>query len=401
MKKHLLLPTLILGWIFILYEYAIRVSNSVIIDRLIDTLAINASGIGILSAAYYITYVAMQLPAGLLIDRIGIRRCWPMALLSIALGCYLFAHSDSTFMASIARMFMGFGSAFAWVGAVKVIHRFSHNNNPALYIGISMSLCMLGAMLGQEPWLYLTNICGTWQKPYLIAGFMGVVIGLLVYILGHDYRHEPSKMPKVPEIIHSIMPLLRSKIFWLLILYLTAISAPQNAFSALWATEFLKQNYQLSPQLAASVLSLLWLGGLLGAPVIGYISDRIAHQKKFLVYSGIVTILLMLLIIYWRPHSIIIIGVLLFLIGFVTNASVIIYALAAKMTPNMATSSIIGVANMINMGGAALIQALIGWALSATMTPGTIGNFIVALSIIPILLLLTTLSLVFVKRETT
>lgn len=401
MKKHLLLPTLLLGWIFILYEYAIRVSNSVIIDRLIDSLAINASGIGILSAAYYITYVLMQLPAGLIIDRIGIRRCWPMALLLIAFGCYLFAHSDSTFMASIARMLMGFGSAFAWVGAVKVIHRFSHNKNPALYIGISMSLCMVGAMLGQGPWLYLTEICGNWHQPYLIGSFIGIVIGLLVYIFGHDYRHDPHKMPTISEIISSIMPLLRSKVFWVLVLYLTAISAPQNAFSALWATEFLKQNYQLSPQTAASILSLLWLGGLLGAPVIGYISDRIKYQKKFLVYSGIITILLMLLIIYWRPHSIIIIGILLFLIGFVTNASVIIYAMAAKMTPNMATSSIIGVANMVNMGGAALIQALIGWALSATITAGSIGNFIVALSIIPILLLLTTLSLIFIKRETT
>jgi sugar phosphate permease len=398
MRKIFLYATLILGWLFILYVYAVRVSNGVIVDKLIHSLGIGPGRIGILSSSYYLTYILMQIPAGLLIDRYGIRRCWPVALMTIALGCYVFAHSHSTLAASLGRGLIGFGSAFAWVGAVKIIYQLSNGRNDALFIGISMTLCMAGAMLGQSPWLYLTDSIGSWQAPYTIAAFVGVILSLLVFIFGHNYRHHTSSIPSMYNIIKSCLPLIRSTPFLLLMLYMTTISIPQNAFSALWANEFLKRDYHLPGQLAATVLSCIWLGGLLGAPVIGLISDRIKKHNLFLVAIGIATAILMLAIIFWRPHSIWIVAGILFLIGFLSNASVIIYALASQMAPNTATSAIIGVANMINMGGAALIQLLIGSILSHTMHIGDMGNFTKAFIIIPILIVFSSLLLLSLKQ---
>ncbi len=399
MKKHWLLSTLLLGWVFIVYEYALRVSDSVIVDKLMHSLAIGPGQIGILSSAYYLPYIIMQIPAGLLIDRLGIRRCWPLALGCIALGCYMFSHSNGTLMASLGRAFMGFGSAFAWVGAIKVIYRLSNGRHDALYIGISMTLCMLGAVIGQAPWLYLTTVFGNWQTPYQVAAIAGIILSLLTYIFAHDYKHDNKPMPTLAEIIRSCMPLLRSTNFWLLILYMTAISTPQNVFSALWANEFLKRDFHLAGQTAATVLSMIWFGGLLGAPLIGWISDQIENQKVFLIVAGLLTLSLMALMIYWQPQSIIVIGALLFLIGLVTNTSVIVYALASKMAPHTATSSIIGVANMVNMSGAALAQLTLSWILNATVTEHNIGNFKIALTLIPALVLITTFNLLFLKLQ--
>lgn len=398
MKKYFLLPTLFLGWIFVLYEYAISTSNGVIVDRLLHTLAIGPDSISLISAAYYLPYIVMQIPAGLLIDRMGIRRCWPLALAAIALGCYIFASSSSTLGTSIGRMFMGFGSAFGWVGVIRIIYRVSRDRNNAFYIGASTSVCMLGAIIGQAPWLYLTQFLGSWQQPYFLATFAGVVICLLIYTFAHDYHHSKSPMPSVMTILKSMLPLIRSKLFWVLVFYLMAVSLPQNVFVILWANEFFKRNYYLPAELTATMLSLFWLGGLIGAPFVGYISDKIADQKRFLLWIGIITIMSMIVLLYLQPPSIILVATILFVMGFFANASVIIYAITTKIAVNTSIASTISVMNMVNMTGAALVQLTTGYILSSTMTTDNIGNFVMALSIIPAIIILAMFGLVFLKK---
>lgn len=398
MKKHLLLPTLFLGWIFILYEYAIRLSDSVIVDKLMHSFSIGPGRIGVLSSAYYIPYVLMQIPAGLIIDRFGIRRSWSFALLAIALGSFIFGHSDSTTMASIGRAFMGVGSAFAWVGTVGVIYRLTGGKNSASLIGLSMSLCMIGALLGQAPWLYLSNVLEHWRTPYVYAAGFGLIIFVLVLIFANKECKKKPIGQDLMSIIKSVLPLLKSKRLWILLVYLTAISLPQNAFTALWAVEFLKRSYHLHAENAAMLMSLIWIGGLIGAPAIGFVSDRLTTQRNFLMGVGLLTLALMMVVIFVQPHSQLLLASLLFVIGFVTNASVVVYALAAKMSADISTTSVIGVANMVNMGGAAIVQMITGWVLSITMTAGNIGNFYWALSVIPLLLVISLVSLLFLKR---
>jgi hypothetical protein len=111
---------------------------------------------------------------------------------------------------------------------------------------------------------------------------------------------------------------------------------------------------------------------------------------------NIVTLALTLIMIFFHFSSVIYVTALLFLLGFVTNASVIVYGLAATMIPG-ASSTMVGVINMINMAGAALVQVLMGWILSITGTfSSTGGNFYLAMAVMPLMLLL---SLLFLPKK--
>jgi MFS family permease len=400
MKKLIFLPTLLLGWLFILYQYSIRLSDSVIIDRLMHTLHIGPGQIGVLSSAYYLPYVIMQIPAGLLMDRYGVRRTWSFAILFIAAGCFIFGHASGTFEASIGRALMGIGSAFSWIGIVSVIHRCVDKKHGALLIGISMSLCMVGAIIGQAPWLYLTNLLDSWREPYLYAAGFGVLVMVAVLFTADSECKNVSEQNSFAQVLQAAIPVMKMPSFWILILYLTAISLPQNAFTALWAVEFLKRNYAIKETSAATLSSLIWLGGLLGAPVMGLVSDYMVKKRNFLMAVGLLTLVLMMVVIFVQPHSLILLAILLFVIGFITNASVLVYAMAARMTDMKGTTSVLGVANMVNMGGAALVQMFTGWVLSLTMSHGNIGNFYWGLSIIPVLLLVSLLTMLWLKCET-
>lgn len=64
-----------LGAIFYSYEYLLRIAPSVMENALRTHFNLSASGFGFLSSIYYLAYVPMQLPVGVLLDRYGRRDC--------------------------------------------------------------------------------------------------------------------------------------------------------------------------------------------------------------------------------------------------------------------------------------------------------------------------------------
>lgn len=399
MRKYSLSILLVLGWLFILYEYAVRVSDSVIIDHLMHSFSVGPGHIGVLSAAYYIPYVLMQVPAGVMIDSIGLRRSWAMALLIIAVGCFVFSLSHTIGLAIIGRILMGVGSAFAWTGVVKLVCQLIAVKNRAFFVGLSMTLCMLGAIIGQAPWLYVTNILQSWQMPYHLAAYLGVALSLLLFLLTRSVTIT-SDDQKVSVILAHIFSVLRSKLFWLLAIYMTALSLTQTAFSALWAVEFLKRSYHYSPQASANLASCIWFGGIFGALMIGWLARFFQRQRHLLMLLGVITLILLIVVIFIRPAiSPNMMALIFFMLGFLTNGTVVIYVMAANMVPIASASSVVGAINMVNMGGGALMQIVIGCLLSLSSSGAYLGNFYLALGAIPLILLLSTLSLFWIQKE--
>ena len=83
------------AWLFIILEYAIRVSDSVILPELSTQFNLIPSDLSLLSSAYYFTYVIFMIPAGMLIDRFGLYKVWILAIWLVSLGGFLFGYSKN------------------------------------------------------------------------------------------------------------------------------------------------------------------------------------------------------------------------------------------------------------------------------------------------------------------
>jgi len=66
-----------------------RVTPAVITTELMHDFAISAAGLGSLSAFYFYSYVLMQVPTGILADRLGPRRLLTSGALVAGLGTLL------------------------------------------------------------------------------------------------------------------------------------------------------------------------------------------------------------------------------------------------------------------------------------------------------------------------
>ena len=85
-------------------------------NELMRDFAVTSQTLGVLSGIYFYSYAAMQLPGGVLMDYFGPHRLLTIATVVCALSTIAFGMTNSFLMACVARLMIGFGSAFAAVG---------------------------------------------------------------------------------------------------------------------------------------------------------------------------------------------------------------------------------------------------------------------------------------------
>src|SRR5438132_1195422 len=84
----------ILSALFMFYKYAIEVSPSVMTHDLMKDFSISGAQLGNLAACYFYSYLIMQIPAGILVDRWGPRKVTTLAIFVCATGSFIFGHAN-------------------------------------------------------------------------------------------------------------------------------------------------------------------------------------------------------------------------------------------------------------------------------------------------------------------
>ncbi len=113
------------GWgaAFYLVGFFLRVTPAVMTAELMQAFNINATALGNLSAFYFYSYVAMQIPTGILADIWGPRRLLTTGAFIAGTGILIFALAPSIAWAYLGRFLIGGSVAVAFVGTLKLAAR--------------------------------------------------------------------------------------------------------------------------------------------------------------------------------------------------------------------------------------------------------------------------------------
>lgn len=407
-----------LGAVFYSYEYLLRIAPSVMEPSLRNHFNLSASGFGLLSSIYYFAYVPMQLPVGVLLDRYGPQRLLTFACMICVLGTFLFTGTTVFWVAAMGRFLVGFGSAFAFVGVLKLATIWLPEDRLAMVSGMTSALGPIGAIFGD---LFLEIIVhkSSWIVTLNTIAFVGVGLTLLLWFGIKDRTEPGTAHGTVPNLRKGLVDLgliIRNKQIWVNGMYGCLVYLPTSVFAELWGIPYLKHAHGLSAQAAGWANSLLFLGFILGAPLMGYISDRL-HRRKFpmLVGAGGAAIIMMM-IIYLPGLNATNIQALMFLLGLLYSSQAIVFAVGRELSPGEAAGTAMAVTNMIVMLGAMFLQPLVGhlldFSLSAhtrgvAITGATVDNlqklytvddYQFALSIIPLGILIAAILTFFLKE---
>lgn len=413
--RPILFPWLVcgLGALFYSYEYLLRMSPSVMQENLMQFYHLTGTQFGYLSGSfYYFMYVLMQILVGLLMDRYGPRRLLTMACFLCAAGAFLFACSEHLAFAMAGRFLIGFGSAFAFVGAAKLTTIWLPPQRFALVSGIIFCLGMLGAVSGDTILRMLVDTAG-WRIAIFAAAALGVGISLLIWKFVRDVNpyhenHHSQQLPDLRSVFSGLFQVLKNSQIWLAGIVGCLLYFFLYCFAEYCAPAWLEQAHALTRTDATNATSMVFLGCAVGAPLWGWFSDFLGRRRPPIIMAASGAFLTISVLLYAHHLSLQTIYILLFLYGFLSSGQILVFSIAREVTPIKISGTAIGLLNMLIMIGGIFFPPIIGKLLDINWTGAMVNGapsystnaYTIALSMLPAALLLGILLMVLCVRET-
>lgn len=345
----------LLASLFFFYAFAQRVAPSVMVEELMRDFAVGAAILGNLSAAYFYAYAALQIPIGLMLDRLGPRRLMTGGAALAGLGSLVFALSDSVLGAYGGRLLVGAGAAFSWVGALTVAVQWFPPQRFAALGGGTQAFGMAGAVFGQAPIGLVVGAYG-WRGASLVLAVAGLALALALWFVARD---RPMPAHGHGSLLSGLRIVVSNRQTWLSAVFGMAMVAPVVGFGGLWGVPYLTQTQGMSRAEAASLMSLLFIGWGVGAPLLGSLSDRLGKRRPPMALGAAIATLA-LLAVPLVAHSPLLLGALMMLQGFAASPMVVGVALSRESNPPQVSGTVLGFVNTFVVGSGALFQPLIG-----------------------------------------
>jgi sugar phosphate permease len=267
-----------------------RVSNAVIARELLRDLGLSAESLGLLGGAFFYSFAVLQVPMGMALDRLGPRLMIATLPLLTALGAFLFASSETFTLAFIARLLMGMGMACVLMGTFKALTAWFTPDEFATMIGLTYSVGTLGNILATSPLAYMASLVG-WRISFVIIGIATILLCAMVFRVVRDRPEEgwisesKSKEEHIP-ILLSLRMIFGSIAFWQISMVNFFRYGTFVAIQGLWAGPYLMDALGYSPIQAGNILLMMSLGGIIGGPLGGRLSDRVLRSRKKVVIWG-------------------------------------------------------------------------------------------------------------------
>lgn len=399
----------LLSAIFMFYKYAIEVSPSVMTSTLLQSFNINGAQFGLLAACYFLAYLLLQIPAGLLLDRFGPRKTTTLAIALCAIGCLIFAATDSFLIAGIGRFLTGVGAAFAFVNSLKLIANWFPIRQFAFMAGLMMTVAMLGAVAGQAPLAAFIQKM-QWRPAIRIIGAAGLVLAAIFWIVvldkAPDHTRERHIVSSKIKLFDSLKRILKNSQSWWLSVYSGFAFAPVMVFGGLWGVSFMATAFELSHNIAAQIVSLIFIGFAIGAPVFGWLSDRLGRRRIVMLWGTFFALITLSALIYVPTISIYMLVFLSFSFGFSISSFMLCFTMIREINLPALAATAVGFMNAFDALLGAFSSPLTGKFLDlgwkGEMIEGarvfSAGTYKIAFLILPIYLILSIFTLLKIKE---
>jgi MFS transporter len=359
-----------------------RMSAAVVKDDLQKAFGIGAVQFAVIGSMYFYAYFIMQIPSGILADKIGPKKTVFIFSLIAAVGSIFFGLAPSLNIAYISRFFVGIGVSVVFVCLVKIQSRWFYSRNFALMIGFSGLAANLGAIIAQTPLVIAVNNFG-WRNTFVYMGIIMVMFAVLTFIfvkddptdMGLPGMDEIENRPRVTvnlNIFQALGSILSNPRTWIISIVYIGLYTGYTVILGTFGTPFLMTVYSIKKVEAANYIISAVVGSAVSGLVIGYLSDKFKARKSILIISSVVTLIMWVIFIYVKlPLTLL--SVYLFVFGFMMTAFTLCWTVGNEVNDRRLSGMATGVVNCVGFLGAAIIPVIMGNILDANKNMPEIG----------------------------
>jgi sugar phosphate permease len=362
---------LAVGYILVYFH---RLCPAVVAVDMMKDLHTGGGLTGLLAAAYFYAYAAMQLPAGLLSDSWGPRNTITVFFLVAFVGSVLLGFASTAAMAIAGRLLVGVGVAMLFVPTLKILSEWFTPVEFAPMSGILMAMGGIGSLSAATPLVLLSGAIG-WRMSFVAVGGLTLVLSLLVWIFVRDCPEDmgwvslnASAKASTPAI--TLMAGFRTVVscphFWPLAIWFFFDCAIFFTFGGLWGGPYLMHIYHLSKSQSGYILSMLAIGLVVGSPLLSYLSNRVFHARKTVLLISACIVLVITAILAFAVDRIPMYGLYLICLGLGIFSSAIVvigFTAAKELFPVQIAGTATGLVNLFPFAGGAVFQPFTGYLL--------------------------------------
>lgn len=339
-------------------------------DRFDSTAALLST----LAVAQLAVYAAMQIPVGLLIDRMGPKALLWSGSLVLAAGQVVVAYAPELGVAVLGRMLVGAGDAAIFISLIRLINSWFSGRIVPLLSQWTGNVGQLGQVASALPFAWLLHELG-WSTAFATAGAVSFLAFVLVIALLRDrppHSPEPPRAASFRTALGGLVETIRRPGTQLGFWSHFVTQSSGTVFALFWGFPYLVSALGYDPGLAALLLVVIVLTGLVAGPILGILTARFPMRRSSLVL-GVVAVLgvVWTVVLLWPgvpPPWLI--TALVIAMGLAGPGSLIGFDFARSFNPIRMLGSANGVVNVGGFLASFVMMFLIGVLLDAQFSAG-------------------------------
>ena len=365
--------------------YVCRLSLNVIKKPIVDAGVLSEGELGLIGSGLFITYAVGKLCNGFLADRSNIRRFMSIGLLVTALINLVLGFTTSFGFFLVLWALNGWAQSMGAAPCVVALSRWYGNKERGSFYGFWSSSHNIGEAL---TFIATSAIVATfgWQWGFKGAGLIGLVGFAIVALFMRD-TPQSQGLPSIAEYKGDIAPetkseesgksvgelqkmVLKNPAIWMLALASAFMYISRYAVNS-WGIFYLEAEKGYTNLEASAIISISSVCGIIGTISSGFVSDVLFKGKRNApaVIFGLMNILGLVLFMY-GPKSMDAVSMVIF--GLAIGALICYLGglMATDVAPKGASGAALGVVGIASYIGAAVQDAISGFAIQSGKTVG-------------------------------
>ena len=367
-----------LAWGTVAAAYAIaflqRVSPQSMNLPFIHDFDTDAAGVAMLASSYFWGYTLMQIPAGLLVDRYGVKRVVLASMMASSLGSAAFALAPNLLDVFAARLIVACGDALVFTALLKLVAQSFSDERFGVMSGISQVSGYVGGVIATTPLAAAVTGFG-WRACFLFIACIGLAnLAFAKLALKPDPASHSNKT--LAGVILAARHSLSHVANWGCAMTFASPFAVVTTLSGVWGIPMVAHVFNISPTAAGTPLLAFMIGNAIGSIFLGHIADRAAAAlDTALIRICVLRMILVALLLPAIAHALglVYVTIIFTALGLVAGGTV---PLVLKCVKKLYTTDLIGVGASVNTTAAGIFagiaQPIIGYAmLSVSQASGT------------------------------
>lgn len=354
-----------------------RLSTAVISGQLMDAFGTTGAQLGTLHAAFFAVYAAMQIPTGILVDRIGPRRTATAGAGTMNVGAIGFALADAYAGALAGRFLIGLGGSVVFVSLLRFCANWYRSDEFGRMNGLCFAVGGVGGILATTPFAVAVDAAG-WRTTMLALGSVGLVAAVATFAFVRDSAERAGLPPiedapdrprlSIAEVRTFTRRILADRWTWIVAVLLYCTGGVNLTLVGLWGIPYVVQMYGTSVTAASTITLLGGIGIVVGPPAFGYLSDLVGRETEFIVAGSVVYTAALGLVAATGDPPLPVVGGVFFLTGALFGSFALTYPMIQARYDDRASGIALGTINGASFFGAASFPTLMGWALDTYWT---------------------------------